>query len=713
LVERSDELLKKAKAEGISVLDPQVHDVRIGTIHSLCDALLAEFDPVYMAAGTQLIDEMETTVRLARNFRWALGYQAPPAPKRVVNRLLQNENLTCLFHAPWVSNANWPAKTMDRIGCLEAILSQHTETWIPRCGASLTANGIEFTHGPKGLTQDLIKLQQRWEAYLDQNNILDFSTIQKKFLDRQPTIPDALTHVFVDEFQDNNPIQFAIHTGWLNRENIRLTVVGDDDQALYRFRGSDIACFNELEPFCMSHSVPYRREKLETNYRSTHAVVDFSQKFKAQTVLRTLSMAKQIRASSHAVRGKPVRLLQGCWVQLCRVVAQELHSRGVGQVPTEGQSAPDSAALLMFSTSEQSTKSHESAALALRQAMENKGIRVYNPRNKMAASPDSPVAELLGIFSYLIDPISLAPAGKNGRYVEVAASMKDAQRRSFALALPPSFNISESHLGFQKKFLKGEGGGIGQVAPARKPLLDYADLIRDELLKANRVGRNARLTLAGFVARLLSFDRFRNSGYTQKLFRQALFTALLEANVAPTRLTKDSLDQPLEVALDKRKKYVWPRRFWSLLNVLGSFLSDTRLDDPEVEAFEQHAVLMLTFHQAKGLEFDHVYVASTGREPDLNPALLTELFSGKRVKYKQVGGKVSTRDPATLQLALADREREVYVAITRAKKTLTILDDPDDNFSHRSLNPAIEKLFLGRSKTRRHLAKLGLKEFYA
>ena len=48
-------------------------------------------------------------------------------------------------------------------------------------------------------------------------HVLDFATVQKRFLDVQPSLLARLNlrHVFVDEFQDNNPIQFALHTGWL------------------------------------------------------------------------------------------------------------------------------------------------------------------------------------------------------------------------------------------------------------------------------------------------------------------------------------------------------------------------------------------------------------------------------------------------------------------------------------------------------------------
>src|SRR5262249_15812556 len=154
----------------------------------------------------------------------------------------------------------------------------------PRCAESDVANGIELRHGLEGLTKDLKEIRKRWEEYLDNNQVLDFATVQKRFLRVQPSLREKLLHVFVDEFQDNNPIQFAIHTGWLANPHMRLTVVGDDDQALYCFRGSDLACFANLKPHCHERKTPYRQAKLEENHRSTRAVTEFTQAFRTASV---------------------------------------------------------------------------------------------------------------------------------------------------------------------------------------------------------------------------------------------------------------------------------------------------------------------------------------------------------------------------------------------------------------------------------------------
>ena len=89
-----------------------------------------------------------------------------------------------------------------------------------------------------------------------------------------------------------------------------------------------------------------------------------------------------------------------------------------------------------------------------------------------------------------------------------------------------------------------------------------------------------------------------------------------------------SLDRPLQPERSPLGKVAWPAEVWSFLNVFGTLVRETDLDDVEVDAFAEHAVALLTFHQAKGLEFDHVYVGLTGREPTPSAVLRTMLFSG-------------------------------------------------------------------------------------
>jgi len=196
-------------------------------------------------------------------------------------------------------------------------------------------------------------------------------------------------HVFVDEFQDTNPVQFAIHLHWLTRPHTRLMVVGDDDQALYRFRGSDIACFTGLADRCHADGIGYRQEKLDENWRSTKRIVAFSGAFRDATLLSAVSMPKTIGAPEAAATGDTPRLLQGPWRSVCGHVAGEIDALGAGHRPDEPVVAP-SVAVLLFSTSEKEGRRGGTAALDLRRALEDRGLRVYNPRNKTAARRGSP-----------------------------------------------------------------------------------------------------------------------------------------------------------------------------------------------------------------------------------------------------------------------------------------------------------------------------------
>jgi superfamily I DNA/RNA helicase len=685
LVERTDALLRHAHAAGLTTPDPRIHDVRVGTIHSLCDSLLAEFDPGYMAQGLQLIDEFEVQVRVAREHRWLFGFRTADT---FGSDLLAIQPAVALFRAPWEAGA-WPSSVPDRVDCLRRLIAHQTETWEPRCAPTGRLNGIETSHAIPGLTTRLVELQRRWENYLDGNSILDFTTIQKRFRDRQVCVLHKLDHVFVDEFQDTNPVQFAIHVGWLDNPGTRLTVVGDDDQSVYRFRGSDIQCFEGLEAACADRGARFRLEKLEENHRSTQNIVAFVEAFRRQTVLATISMPKTLRSPAGTPIGEPVRLIEGDWTSLVEGVADEIAASGAGQPSTDGAPAP-TAAILMFSTSERAATS---PALGLRAALEARSVRVYNPQNKTAATAASPVFQLFALISYLIDPVTQAPVGAGGRMNEVWASAPEDFKAQAALSLPPPFRIAQDHVAIQKAFLKSRGGRIGRPAPELQDLVGYVDEVRSRLL----AGAGNRLTLAGFVSRLLSFDFFRGVGFSRELFREGLFTGLLESSVAATRRTAASLDRPLVPLRDPSGKIQWGDQYWNFLGVFGSLIATSRLDDPDVESFQDGSVSLLTFHQAKGLEFDNIYVSMTGRAVQPASVLLTMLFSGEPRQYDVATGQPTTTDPDVLRLAAADREREVYVAITRGRSRLTVLHDPASTGFAMDINPAIEQLFSAAS----------------
>lgn len=691
MVERSDALLLAAREAGTEAPDPRVHDLRIGTIHSLCDELLNEFDDEHLAEGKEVIDEVETRLRLLQCRHWAFKKDG----RNLLEEVLAMEPVRALFKPPWLDHLG----TIDKIDATLALLNQHIETWIPRCEEQGLANGIEAVHGPAGLTETLATIQRRWADRLESNHTMDYPLLQKRFLEHQASVCAELDHVFVDEFQDTNPIQYAIHLGWVRGGDARLTVVGDDDQALYRWRGSDIGCFDNLGPDCEAEEIPYRREILEENNRSTATIIDFARALREGTALGQESLPKTVVAPPGTEPGEPVRLLEGSWSELCKHLAEEVDTLGAGRILPLGSDPPPSVAILMASTKEARTTKGTSPALELRDALEERGLRVYNPRNKAAARSGSPVHDLLGLLSYLIDPVSYAPAGKpkpdgSRREVQVWASNNDDLKSSLALTAKPPFRISEDHAKVQKRLIKESGGRPGAPGPELAPLFAFLDRVREDLVNAPE--DKIRLTLGGLVARLLSKEPFRSSGYTLSLFRQALFTQLLDANVSVTRTSgKRSLERPMVPRRNDEGKIEWPRQYWTMLGAFGQLVEAGNVDDLEVEAFSEDAVALLTFHQAKGLEFDRVYVAMTGKEAEPSAVLATMLFSGETPAYEVIDGNPRSDDETVMRRAEADRDREVYVAVTRARAYLTILHDPKHDHPVMELDRGIASLFEG------------------
>ena len=90
-------------------------------------------------------------------------------------------------------------------------------------------------------------------------------------------------HVFVDEFQDINPLDLALIKTIGERNRATLTIAGDDDQAIFEWRGASPEYILEPQRY---FGVPFETHKLGVNYRSPANVVELSQRLIANNVRR-------------------------------------------------------------------------------------------------------------------------------------------------------------------------------------------------------------------------------------------------------------------------------------------------------------------------------------------------------------------------------------------------------------------------------------------
>jgi DNA helicase II / ATP-dependent DNA helicase PcrA len=87
--------------------------------------------------------------------------------------------------------------------------------------------------------------------------------------------------VLVDEYQDTNLLQESIYLSIVTHSHASLTVVGDDDQSLYRFRGATAELFRDFQAR-LAQAIPgtdSQRLDLTGNYRSTPEIVEYFNAF--------------------------------------------------------------------------------------------------------------------------------------------------------------------------------------------------------------------------------------------------------------------------------------------------------------------------------------------------------------------------------------------------------------------------------------------------
>lgn len=118
-------------------------------------------------------------------------------------------------------------------------------------------------------------LYQEYESALVQNNAFDFDDLIEKptrlFLENKNILEkyqNQFQHILVDEFQDTNIAQYFL-IKLLAEKHKNLSVVGDDQQSIYKFRGSDYRNFLNFENDWPKTKVVL----LEQNYRSSGNII--------------------------------------------------------------------------------------------------------------------------------------------------------------------------------------------------------------------------------------------------------------------------------------------------------------------------------------------------------------------------------------------------------------------------------------------------------
>jgi DNA helicase-2/ATP-dependent DNA helicase PcrA len=635
LEDRLATYLAVLQSDDASLNGVDLADMRVGTIHSLCNDILHEYRyPAYQ--NVRLLDDVDQhlfTYRFANIANeadisfwaffdhavsyWSLARGFPPnkwqrvkAAVILFNRLVEDSIDLSLMRA---SGGHW-AKLADYYEQYAQVLQAQY-----RCDfAHLQKLFLEFVSSDAGL----------------------------RLLDGDGTNHPPLMHVLVDEYQDTNPLQERIYLALAARAPHNLTVVGDDDQALYRFRGGTVSCMVNFDKACSTvfgHSPTQKH--LDKNYRSHETIVEFFNNYIASFPEMTASGVRapgktKISAKS-AITGPHPAV---AW--LTRPKARDLPDALAAMIKdhllADGIIADESQCVILL----RSTKDSPRNAGPFLAAFERAGIPVYNPRSKSFIESEE-VQCLLAALIHVID------------HNHTFTHMKDPQGRD-------------------RQFIADITGWIGALDAVRHrsptPQLDNY-IVRSNTnlpaLCAAKPNDFLDLNLMEIIYRIIALEPFRTwRSDTVKNLRLSKVTRLVESYHS---LSLDVLRSDASgIDLDQGFR----NRFY---NMFINYLIITGIDDDEDEEVivPKNYLPLMTIHQAKGLEFPFVFVAQLGGRGSVGAS---QILERDLAPFRQDLYLRSARTPNLL--ALEDDIRLLYVAYSRAQIALILVGDPRQMAAH-------------------------------
>ncbi|MBQ3718620.1 MAG: ATP-dependent helicase, partial [Methanomicrobium sp.] len=230
------------------------------------------------------------------------------------------------------------------------------------------------------------KMLELYNAILEEENLIDFPTIQTecfRLLTENPDILEELQnkmkYVMVDEYQDTNYVQEQI-IFLLAKKHNNICVVGDDDQGLYRFRGATIR--NILEFPLKFGKDECKIVDLVENYRSDSDIVDFYNKWMSTTDGSKFRFDwGRYRHRKTIVPHEQSKILSPCVVKLSSEYGldewyQEIYDF-IQKLKSSGKLTDYNQLAFLF----RSVKNDKVKGLA--EFLEFNGVNVYSPRSDM------------------------------------------------------------------------------------------------------------------------------------------------------------------------------------------------------------------------------------------------------------------------------------------------------------------------------------------
>jgi DNA helicase-2/ATP-dependent DNA helicase PcrA len=148
----------------------------------------------------------------------------------------------------------------------------------------------------------LVDIYEMYQEALHKNGVFDYEDMilqvveaLSKHVTLRTELEEMYQYIMVDEFQDTNNAQLslvkAISSNTVHEGHPNVCVVGDDDQAIYKFQGAEISNIHSFKELYKDVEVIVLTE----NYRSTQKILDFARAIVTQGVNRLETRYKEIR----------------------------------------------------------------------------------------------------------------------------------------------------------------------------------------------------------------------------------------------------------------------------------------------------------------------------------------------------------------------------------------------------------------------------------
>jgi DNA helicase-2/ATP-dependent DNA helicase PcrA len=595
-------------------------DLRVGTLHSLCNDIMQEFR-YRPYQNVRLLDDTDQALFTYRN-------------ADIANCIDVDfwQQFPWLFSV-WTGNSGFAPSKWDRVRAAIILFNRIAEDLVV----------IRRLRAAGGNWARLAGYYEQYRSELIRSYSCDFAHLQVYFIEflRSPLGARALAggeyppilHILVDEYQDTNPIQERIYLALAQNPPHNLTVVGDDDQALYRFRGGTVSCMVNFSTACLTEfSVPPTQLDLARNYRSHPDVVAFFNEY--------ITSFSEMQEPGARAPGKapviPSGVISGAypsvlWIRGNRVtdVATNVAAFVVDHLMADGIITDLSQCLLLFRSTKESPQNSGPFVTALR----SRGVAVYNPRSRTFVESEE-VQFMLGLLVSLIDP---GGHYANSRVRGLRAAVDEWLRVGARLGADSSVPTVETEQYMNQ-------GSVNLAA-----------------LCAQNPGGSLGLSLLEIAYRMLSREPFRQWRQDSvRNMRLAKVTRLLESyhSIGWDSLTANAAGSGVAEAFLN----VFYNQFVGYLISAG--VSDEEDEDVIVP---MGAIPVMTIHQAKGLEFPVVIAAQVGRSGRVGASQMLEF---ELAPYRD--DLYPRQVMAPTDLAIQDDIRLLYVAYSRAEWALAI-----------------------------------------